>query len=144
MSFWNETSERIGAYRNVQWNGEANGVQRFAISTYMLCAGVRTVSLISVQKNWELRQHIDKLSSQSSYVTYRDASVNQESVKMLYSRYDWTKLVIIYSSCSINHSKRSLALNHTIMPNVQHAKVKDTLRLPSSPSGFFYEWASQT
>jgi hypothetical protein len=32
---------------------------------------------------------------------------------------------------------KGLVLNHTIMPNLQHAKVEDAKRLPSCPTAFF-------
>ena len=89
----------------------------------------------------ELKLFFEQESSKTTYES--EGGVNQESVKMFYSRYDWKMLGISYSSCSINRYKRSLVLNHTIMPNSQHAEVRDTLRLPSCPSDFFNEWASQ-
>ncbi len=54
----------------------------------------------------KLRPYFDKVSSQSSYESW--GGENQESVKIIYLRYDMPRLGISFSSCSINHSKRSL------------------------------------
>ena len=89
----------------------------------------------------ELKLFFDQESSKTTYES--EGGVNQESVKMFYSRYDWKMLGISYSSWSINHYKRSLVLNQTIMPNLQHAKVRDTSRLSSCPSDLFDELVSQ-
>ncbi len=80
-----------------------------------ICAGFRAAIPRLCANFGELGPHFDKISSWSSYES--DGGVNQESEKMLYSNYDWTGLGISQSSDSINHFKRSLVLNHTIVPD---------------------------
>ncbi len=74
----------------------------------------------------------------------KEGCVYQESEKMIYSWFDWTRLLISYLSCSGNLYKRSLMLNHTILPNFQDAKEGGILRLFSCPSDLFNKAASRT
>jgi hypothetical protein len=90
--------------------------------------------------------HFDKFSSRSSFES--DGGVNQASERC-YTR-GMTELEIFLEKAtqanfeSTSHYKRSLVLKQTIVPNQQHAKVRDTLRLFSCPSDYFSERASES